>query len=577
MAGMVVWGAGVLLMIVRAAVGFVRLHYLRRGGEEVNDSVWRRTVEQAKQQIGVQRDVRLLKSSSANVPVSWGLWRIYVCLPSHADEWSAANRRMVLAHELTHVRRGDYLWQLLAIAMTAAHWFNPLAWWAAHRLRMEAEIACDDAVIACGCRPSDYAACLYQMVRAAKAAPLCPDPTLSMARPSELPRRLAMILNDKTKHHRTHFRTLVLTLIASAVLGSVFGAAQVGRAQTDDDAIMTAAESKEAADQRLDHINASPMEEAGVYHISPVFRKLVKVTVIKRGGPYGPDDTRSLEGWNYDKKTGRLTVKETVDNEKEMVLVYGERKVPWAWQMQGPISSVNVLIGKEAAVRGEDYEADEAVGSVQFLKKEHCRKDVHFCVSYWYRDETGKGGSIGNHPDQALVRKFLGLHPTPDKKADVGKSIGTNASRTDNPKVWTMMRSMRSDSIKVGLGRRSVKGDLDWLERGKHFTYDVSLAKITLLREIPLDEDSWMFVSGVPTERDRFLLRWELTKGEVKVILGDRLLREGVGYEVDYERGIVTIVDKAIEKKGAEYHISAGSRSMGNHSDRALILKLLRD
>jgi len=81
--------------------------------------------------------------------------------------------------------------------------------------------------------------------------------------------------------------------------------------------MMTAAKAKEKGDQLLDHINASPMEEAGGYHISPVFKKLVKVTVIKRGGPYGPDHTRTLEGWNYDKKTGRLTVKETVDNEKE--------------------------------------------------------------------------------------------------------------------------------------------------------------------------------------------------------------------------------------------------------------------
>ena len=574
-AAMVVWGAGGVLVIVRVGVGFVRLNHLRRSGEEVNDSAWRRNVEQVKRQTGVHRDVRLLKSPCADVPMTWGLWRIYVCLPSHADEWSATNCRMVLTHELTHVRRGDLLWQLLAIAMTAAHWFNPLAWWAAHRLRMEAETACDDAVIACGSKPSDYAACLCQMVRAARAAPLRLSPTLSMARPSELPRRLAMILNDNTKHDGTHFRTLVLTLIASAVLGSIFGAAQVGRAQAANDATITVAETKGQKDQALEHINASPMEKAGVYHISPVFKKLVKVTVIKRGGPYGPDHKRPLEGWNYDKKTGRLTVKETVDNEKEMVVVYGKRKVPWAWQMQGPISDVKILIGKEAAVRGEDYEVDEVAGTVRFRKKEHCREGVHYHISYGYRDEPSKSGSIGNHPDRALVRKFLGLHPTQRKEADIGKSIGTNASRTDNPKVWTMMRSMRSDSIRVGLGRRSVKGELDWLKRGKDFSYDETLATITLLREIPLEEDSWIFVSGVPTQRGRFLYHSELTKGEVKVILGDRLLEEGVGYEVDYKQGVVTIVDKAIEKKGAKYFISAGGRSMGNHSNTALVQKLL--
>ncbi len=230
---LVVWGAGAFVVLARLVVGFVRLDRLCRGAHVVNDPDWQAAVEQAKQQTGVRRDVRLLKSPHAKVPMTWGLWRIDVCLPMHAIDWSATNRRIVLTHELTHVRRGDWLWQVLSIAMTAAHWFNPLAWWAAHRLRMEAENACDDAVIERGCTPSDYADCLYQMVRAAKAAPVRLSPAMTMARPSELPWRLSMILDDKTRRHETRFRTLVLTLVASAVLGSVFAAAQVGRAQNE--------------------------------------------------------------------------------------------------------------------------------------------------------------------------------------------------------------------------------------------------------------------------------------------------------------------------------------------------------
>ena len=386
-----------------------------------------------------------------------------------------------------------------------------------------------------------------------------------------------MILNDKTKHHGTHFGTLVLTLIASAVLGSIFGTVQVGRAQTDYDPMIAAAETKEEGDQLLDRINASPTEQTGVYHISPVFKKFVKVTVIKREGPNGPDHTRTLESWDWDKKTGRLTVKGTVDNDRELLIVHGKRTMPWAWQMGKAISDVKVLIGKKAAVRGKDYEVDEEEGTVQFLKTKHCKEDVHYYIGYRYRNEPGKGGAIGNHPDQALVRRFLGSPPTPDKKEDVGKSIGTDASRTDNPMVWTMMRAMRPDSIKVGLGRRSVKDKLDWLEGGKDFAHDETLATIILLRKIPLHEDSWMFVSGVPTEPGRFLFHSELTKGEVKVILDNRLLKEGEGYKMDYEHGIVTIVDKAIEEKGAKYYISAGDKSMGNFDDMELVLKLLRD
>ncbi|WP_231615799.1 hypothetical protein [Novipirellula artificiosorum] len=192
-------------------------------------------------------------------------------------------------------------------------------------------------------------------------------------------------------------------------------------------------------------------------------------------------------------------------------------------------------------------------------------------------DEASTRGSIGNHPDQDLVRKFLGNPPKLSEQADIGKTVGTNASRTDDPRVWTLMQTMQSDSINVGLGRHSLKGKLDWFKRGKEFVYDEALAKIRFLRAPALEDDSWVFVSGVPTAPGRFLLHSELTRGSIKVILGDRLLDEGVGYEVDYEQGIVTIVDKAIEEQGARYFIAAGDRSVGNHNNTELIRKLLRE
>ena len=52
----------------------------------------------------------------------------------------------------------------------------------------------------------------------------------------------------------------------------------------------------------------------------------------------------------------------------------------------------------------------------------------------------------------------------------------------------------------------------------------MTLATIILLRDVPLEQDSWMFVSGVPKERGRFLFHSELFEGDVKVIVGDRLL-----------------------------------------------------
>ena len=94
------------------------------------------------------------------------------------------------------------------------------------------------------------------------------------------------------------------------------------------------------------------VEEAGAYHVSPVFKRLDKVAVVPREGPRGADHTRALEGWKYDRRTGRLSVKATVDNEKESVVVQGRRTIPWAWRMEGAISNVKVLIGKEVSGHG---------------------------------------------------------------------------------------------------------------------------------------------------------------------------------------------------------------------------------
>ena len=448
------------------------------------------------------------------LPLVWGLRRISICLPADTETWENRDRRMVLVHELAHVHRGDHLWQLLAVAVTTLHWFNPLAWWAAYRLRVEAEIACDDAVINAGFKPSDYAACLYRIVRTARSASLLFHPPLAMAGRSGLTRRFAMILNEKTTRKQLPFRSLVLPLFASAFLGSVLGAAQLGPAQ-ESETPRTPAEAKGEGASDICQINATPLDEAGAYHITPVFEKIVRVMAIPRAGSGSQEDARVLDDWHYDRKTGLLTVTAVVDDTRERILVFGERTVPWRWQMGQALTDVKVIIGNELAVRGEDYVVDEVAGTVLFLKREHWRRDVHYNISYRYRDRASGGGSIGNHPDRVLVRQLLGISSFPESSLHEG-FVGTAALRTDDPKVWNVVLPLHSDTIHVGLSRL---GDarIDWLESGTDFAYDESQATIRILREIPLDEDLWLNVRGVPIRRWHFHFHSPLNKGTVVV------------------------------------------------------------
>src|SRR4029450_3001200 len=84
-------------------------------------------------------------------------------IPETADAWTLERRRAVLLHELAHIERRDCLTQTLASLASAGYWIDPGAWWAAKRLQVEREFACDDRVLALGAGARDYAGHLLEI------------------------------------------------------------------------------------------------------------------------------------------------------------------------------------------------------------------------------------------------------------------------------------------------------------------------------------------------------------------------------------------------------------------------------
>ena len=93
------------------------------------------------------RRVRVRISDEIPSPLTCGLLRPMILLPTSLNRSDAQGLEYVLAHELTHIRRMDALWKLLLAAALCAHWFNPLAWAMYLLANRDIELACDEAVL----------------------------------------------------------------------------------------------------------------------------------------------------------------------------------------------------------------------------------------------------------------------------------------------------------------------------------------------------------------------------------------------------------------------------------------------
>ncbi|MFL6278947.1 MAG: HEAT repeat domain-containing protein [Vicinamibacterales bacterium] len=193
-----IWMIGALLILIRLAAGVIAVQWMSRRTERVSDAPWLPQATALAMELRVSPRIVFLRSRGAAMPMAWGLFRPAVLMPADADSWPAERLRIVLLHELAHVKRRDCLTHMLAQISCALHWFNPLVWVAARHARTERERACDDLVLAAGTRGPDYADQLIEIARVMRAGrfpAVLAGASLAMAHRSELEGRLMAILD----------------------------------------------------------------------------------------------------------------------------------------------------------------------------------------------------------------------------------------------------------------------------------------------------------------------------------------------------------------------------------------------
>jgi TonB family protein len=199
--------AGIVFRLARMAFGVVRLTRFRRSGRLAPASADHEELQRA---LGTRAEIRYVRDGQ---PVTCGVWRPVVLLPEHLTSHPPEIQRAVLAHELLHVRRRDWLWVMGEEVVRAVFWFHPGIWWLVARVRLAREETVDDLTVRATNQRRAYVEALLAF---ADAAPFVPSAAFGRRR--HLFRRMTLISKEAVMSSRR-----IVVSCAILVIGVVAG------------------------------------------------------------------------------------------------------------------------------------------------------------------------------------------------------------------------------------------------------------------------------------------------------------------------------------------------------------------
>lgn len=158
------WLVGVVCLSVRTIGGWWLIRRLRHSALVKAPHTLRIGLDRIRLQMGIPRFVDLRLSNRIAGPLTVGVIRPLILLPITAlTSLSPDQLEVVLAHELAHIRRADYFWNILQTMIETLFFFHPAVWWISRRLRDQRELCCDDIAVETCHDPAVYAAALLRL------------------------------------------------------------------------------------------------------------------------------------------------------------------------------------------------------------------------------------------------------------------------------------------------------------------------------------------------------------------------------------------------------------------------------
>jgi beta-lactamase regulating signal transducer with metallopeptidase domain len=213
---------GLAVMLLRFALHYYQLRTMRYVGVATPPPHISHMLAQAQDAMGIYRKVTLLLSSRVNVPVVMGAIRPVILLPvATISQLTPQQLEAIVLHELAHIRRHDYLINVVQTLLETALFFNPFVWLISRAIRRERELCCDDLVVSCAAEPIHYARALANLAQLATAS----GNTLSLAasgQKNELLTRIKRIMEmNNTRPSSGRYPALAIATAALLLVASV--------------------------------------------------------------------------------------------------------------------------------------------------------------------------------------------------------------------------------------------------------------------------------------------------------------------------------------------------------------------
>jgi bla regulator protein blaR1 len=218
-----IWVLGVALFMLKLLGGVSYIYYLKSRMNFPTDEYWSDMMERLSKQAGIKKSVELVESALVRTPMVIGFLKPMILFPMGVINRLAPQEvEAILAHELAHVLRNDYLFNVMQSVVEALFYFHPAVWWLSGQIRNERESACDEIAIELINSKMNYAKALVTIQEMAYY-PMSPALGFAGQRKNQFVLRMQRILNQPNHKSNVMEKLIATLLIVVTLVGLTIG------------------------------------------------------------------------------------------------------------------------------------------------------------------------------------------------------------------------------------------------------------------------------------------------------------------------------------------------------------------